>query len=187
MALDNADGRLRPGMTAEVDLSAGSQREVLLVAAEAVIRTGTRSVVIVSGDDGRFAPTEVELGASYGDRIEITAGLQEGQSVVASAQFLIDSEASLSGVLARLSERGASMEEGSHVSTGSVVSLNDTGVTIAHEPVPSLNWPSMTMHFDWGADGAEESLRPGDEVDFRFSEGGAGYVIEEIVPQGDRP
>lgn len=187
VALDNADGRLRPGMTAEVDLSAGSQREVLLVAAEAVIRTGTRSVVIVSGDDGRFAPTEVELGASYGDKIEITAGLQEGQSVVASGQFLIDSEASLSGVLARLSERGASMEEGSHVSTGSVVSLNDTGVTIAHEPVPSLNWPSMTMHFDWGADGAEESLRPGDEVDFRFSEGGAGYVIEEIVPQGDRP
>ncbi len=188
VALENADGRLRPGMTAEVDLSAGSQREVLLVAAEAVIRTGTRSVVIVSGDgDGRFTPTEVRLGQSYGDRVEITAGLQEGQSVVSSGQFLIDSEASLSGVMARLSQGGASADEGTHVSTGSVVSLNDAGVTIAHEPVPSLNWPSMTMHFDWGADGAEEALEPGDEIDFRFSEGGAGYVIEEITPKGDRP
>lgn len=188
VALENADGRLRPGMTAEVELSAGEPREALLVPAESVIRTGRRSVVIVvDAESGGYAPTEVAIGASHGDRIEIVEGLSEGQRVVASGQFLIDSEASLTGVLARLDGAMAAGAPGVHISSGRVTGIDDAGVTIAHEPVPSLDWPSMTMHFDWGADGARPSLQPGDDVDFRFSEGGAGYVIEEITPKGDHP
>ena len=100
IALDNRRARLRPGMTASVRLQQQA-RPGLVIPAEAVIRTGARSVVIVANEDGSFAPFEVILGRQQGDRIEIRGGLAEGQRVVASGQFLIDSEANLSGLLAR--------------------------------------------------------------------------------------
>lgn len=188
IALPNPGGRLRPGMTAEVDLSGGEAREVLVAPAEAVIRTGRRSVVIVASNEvGRFMPVEVELGGAFGDDVEIVSGLDAGQRVVASGQFLIDSEASLTGVLARL--RSASgppaSSGGSFTSVGRVTGADATGVTLAHEPVPELNWPGMTMRFGWGAAGPVAGIEPGDEVDFRFREGGAGYELETITPRGE--
>jgi len=68
-----------------------------------VIRTGTRSVVLIADESSRFTPVLVRLGAEVGDRIEVLDGLRDGQQVVASGQFLIDSEASLRGALDRLS------------------------------------------------------------------------------------
>jgi len=100
--LDNPGGRLRPGMFAQVKLDHGQPTPVLYVASEAVIRTGTRAVVIVAGEQNRFMPTEVETGADVDGKTVIVKGLTQGQTVVASGQFLIDSEASLKGVLARL-------------------------------------------------------------------------------------
>jgi len=100
--LANREGRLKPGMFAQVRLDVGRQASVLYVATEAVIRTGTRAVVIVANDRGQFVPTEVRVGADFNGNTVILDGLQEGQQAVASGQFLIDSEASLKGVLARL-------------------------------------------------------------------------------------
>jgi len=97
--LPNKGGRLRPGMFATVHFT-GAETSALFVPAEAVIRTGTRALVMTAGDGGRFQPVEVRTGRENGDRIEILAGLTEGQKVVASGQFLLDSEASLSGVKA---------------------------------------------------------------------------------------
>jgi len=97
--LPNRNGRLRPGMFATVHFS-GAQTPVLFVPSEAVIRTGTRALVMVAGDGGRFQPVEVRIGHENGDRIEILSGLTEGQKIVASGQFLLDSEASLNGVKA---------------------------------------------------------------------------------------
>jgi Cu(I)/Ag(I) efflux system membrane fusion protein len=102
----NPAGRLRPGMFAQVRFDAGDTKPVLSVSSEAVIRTGTRSVVIVAGANGRFIPTEVRTGGDVGGRTIILAGLTEGEKVVASGQFLIDSEASLKGVLTRLGGAG---------------------------------------------------------------------------------
>jgi Cu(I)/Ag(I) efflux system membrane fusion protein len=107
--LANRSGRLKPGMFAQVNLETGSRTPTLYVPSEAVIHTGRRSVVIVAGDHGRFVPTEVRTGADVGDKTVVLEGLNEGESVVASGQFLIDSEASLRGVLARL---GAAREPG---------------------------------------------------------------------------
>jgi Cu(I)/Ag(I) efflux system membrane fusion protein len=101
--LDNPDGRLRPGMFAQVRLDNAERTPVLYVASEAVIRTGARAVVIVAGERSRFIPTQVQAGADVDGKTIIIKGLAEGQTVVASGQFLIDSEASLKGVLARLS------------------------------------------------------------------------------------
>jgi len=100
--LPNPDGRLRPGMFAQVRLDTGAQTPVLYVASEAIIHTGTRAIVIAAGEPGRFIPTEVQVGADLNGKTVILEGLTEGQRVVASGQFLIDSEASLKGVLARL-------------------------------------------------------------------------------------
>ncbi len=97
--LSNKGGRLRPGMFATVHLG-GAQTSVLFVPSEAVIRTGTRTLVMTAADGGRFQPVEVRIGRENGDRTEILAGLNEGQKVVASGQFLLDSEASLNGVKA---------------------------------------------------------------------------------------
>ncbi|HXU99472.1 MAG TPA: efflux RND transporter periplasmic adaptor subunit [Caulobacteraceae bacterium] len=98
--LPNRDGRLRPGMFATVHLT-GAPDSALFVPSEAVIRTGVRALVMLAGDGGRFQPVEVRLGREDGDRTEILAGLVEGQKVVASGQFLIDSEASLAGLQVR--------------------------------------------------------------------------------------
>ena len=91
--------RLRPGMFASVTL-ATSDRTVLLVPSEAVIRTGTRILVMRARTGGRYQPTEISIGSEGGGMTEVLAGLAEGDKVVASGQFLLDSEASLSGIVA---------------------------------------------------------------------------------------
>jgi Cu(I)/Ag(I) efflux system membrane fusion protein len=95
--LINRLGRLRPGQTAQVTLIAGSSLDGLAVPTEAVIRTGKRALVMLA-EQGGFRPVEVTLGQEVGDRTVITSGLTEGQEVVASGQFLLDSEASLRGL-----------------------------------------------------------------------------------------
>lgn len=100
VVLANSKGILKTGMFANASL-AGSRRKVISIPSEAVISTGTRTVVIIK-EGQRFRPAEVRLGAEKNGRSEILQGLAVGEEVVASGQFLIDSEASLNGVLARL-------------------------------------------------------------------------------------
>lgn len=95
--LPNRDGALRPGQSAQVSISAASQQSSLSVPTEAVIRTGKRSMVMLA-EQGSFRPVEVKLGGEVADRTIIVDGLAEGQWVVASGQFLLDSEASLRGL-----------------------------------------------------------------------------------------
>ncbi|UNM22457.1 efflux RND transporter periplasmic adaptor subunit [Pseudomonas sp. ArH3a] len=97
--LPNADGSLRPGMTAQVRLAQTSGQAVLQVPSEALIRTGKRVLVMLAEEGGHFRPLEVEVGAENQDQTVIRSGLQEGQQVVASGQFLLDSEASLRGLV----------------------------------------------------------------------------------------
>lgn len=98
--LPNPQGQLRPGLTAYVKLASGSNEPVLHVPSEAVIRTGKRSLVMLAEPEGRYRPVEVRLGQEGNGRIAILHGLEEGQQVVASGQFLLDSEASLRGIVA---------------------------------------------------------------------------------------
>ena len=99
----NPQRQLVPGMFATVSLRPAAQHEALLVPTEAVIATGTRSVVMLAQGDGKFTPVEVETGTEANGQTEIRKGLQAGQKVVVSGQFLIDSEANLRAGAARLS------------------------------------------------------------------------------------
>ncbi len=100
--LNNAGMRLVPGMTVSMSFADLRADKVLLVPSDAVIQTGTRSVVMVAEDGGRFRPVEVETGIESGGQTAIRKGLTAGQRVVVSSQFLIDSEASLKAVETRL-------------------------------------------------------------------------------------
>ena len=95
VVIDNPGQRLRPGMFATAHLEGPTQESVLTVPTEAVIKTGTRSIVILAEDATHYRPAVVRVGAEHGGRSEILEGLVPGQNIVASGQFLIDSEANL--------------------------------------------------------------------------------------------
>jgi len=98
--LANRGGRLRPGMFGRV-VFGGATTLALLVPSEAVIRTGQRDIVMLALPEGRYQPAQVRIGRESGGRTEILAGLRAGEKIIASGQYLIDSEASLTGVEAR--------------------------------------------------------------------------------------
>jgi Cu(I)/Ag(I) efflux system membrane fusion protein len=102
VVVKNPHQHLRPGMFAAAHFQSMTQERSLTVPSEAVIKTGMRSFVIVADDDTHFRPTRVRVGAEQGGRSEILEGLTLGQNVVASGQFLIDSEANLRGAFDNL-------------------------------------------------------------------------------------
>jgi Cu(I)/Ag(I) efflux system membrane fusion protein len=102
IVIQNPDRTLRPGMFATTHLRGTPLDEVLTVPSEAILKTGTRSIVIVADDDTHFRPVRVQVGAESGDRSQILEGLRVGQIVIASGQFLIDSEANLRGAFEHL-------------------------------------------------------------------------------------
>jgi membrane fusion protein, copper/silver efflux system len=102
VVVPNPDGRLAAGAFAEVELDSPDDAERVWIPSEALIQTGHESRVIVKQADGSFRPVRVATGRQVDERTEIVAGLVGGEAVVVSGQFLIDSEASLSGALSRL-------------------------------------------------------------------------------------
>ena len=102
VALDNLGSRLSPGMWVTLNFTAPAREPQLVVPNEAVIVTGERSVVIVACEGGSFNLVNVTTGVEQDGQTPILSGLQEGQSIVLSGQFLIDSEASLTATMNRL-------------------------------------------------------------------------------------
>lgn len=109
LEVPNRDGRLRAGMYATVTFTPTTARDVLAVPSQAVLRTGERLVAVVDLGAGRFAPRDVELGVEGEGWAQVLSGLAEGERVVTSAQFLIDSESKLRQAVERLAaeRRGA--------------------------------------------------------------------------------
>jgi Cu(I)/Ag(I) efflux system membrane fusion protein len=105
--LPNPDHSLHPDMYAEAEIDTGTGRPVLAVPESAVIDSGDRQVVIVDKGDGRFEPRPVRLGRRGAGYAEIRDGVKDGESVVTSANFLIDAESNLKAALKGLSDVGA--------------------------------------------------------------------------------
>jgi membrane fusion protein, copper/silver efflux system len=192
--VDNRAGKLTPGMLLRIQV-AGAATERLVVPAEAVIQTGTRAVVIVRKDGGAFEPREVKLGAELGDELEVVQGLREGEQVVASGQFMVDSEARLRSVLGSMtaatapassaSPAAAARASATYVGQGKVESVEPDGLTISHEPIPALKWPPMTMGFGKPDPKAFPDVKAGDTVQFEFKEGGSmGYELTAVRRTG---
>lgn len=94
----NTSGLLKPGMYTTVRLSSPTH-EALTVPSSAVVHTGERSVVFIDVGSGRLAPRDITVGRSAGDLTEVLAGVEPGQRVVTSAQFLVSSESNLAEVM----------------------------------------------------------------------------------------
>ena len=189
--LPNPAGKLRPGMFATVSFDSDA-RPALLLPSEAVIRTGPRAIVMLAGENGRYQAVEVKIGREAGGQSEVLAGLSPGQKVVASGQFLIDSEASLAGLNVRLlpapgpamsAMAPAAAKPALAQASGRVEQVTQDSITLSHGPVPAIGWPAMTMAFR--ADPMLlRGLKPGDQVSFAFDQPPAGPTVRLIAKTG---
>ena len=193
--VDNRGGKLVPGILLRLKV-AGPTSSRLVVPSEAIIRTGTRAVAIVRKDSGSFEPREVKLGADLGEQLEVLEGLAEGEQVVASGQFLVDSEARLRSVLGTMlsSSPGAAAPSASGAigaaattffADGKVESVGADRITLSHGPIPALKWPDMTMDFGKASAQAFPEVKPGDTVRFEFKKGGPlTYELVSVQRKG---
>jgi membrane fusion protein, copper/silver efflux system len=185
--LANPRGELKPGMFVTVNFAPAARKEALLVPSEAVIQTGKHTVVIVAQGDGKFAPVDVETGLESNGETEIRKGLDAGQKVVLSGQFLIDSEASLRGTLSRMGgtpqeEKPAAAAAATYKGSGKVEAIGKDEVTLSHEPMPALQWPAMTMGFKADPNVVPKDLKVGDAVSFELRKRADGsYEIASIT------
>lgn len=106
LEFDNKDLRLKPNMFADVTIHASPRKNVVMVPSEAIVRSGLREQVFVVRAPGKFEPRPVEIGLSGGGFTEIRSGISDGDKVVVSAQFLIDSESKLREAAAKMREPG---------------------------------------------------------------------------------
>src|SRR3954462_6787316 len=168
----NPGGELKPGMFATVNFTPATRKEALLGPTEAGIQTGKRIVVVVAQGEGKFAPVDVEIGIESNGQTEIRKGLEAGQKVVVSGQFLIDSESSLRATATRMGEPkpgGADPLAGStHKGTAKVEKIDKGEVILSHGPIPSLQGPPMTMGFKPPPSGLPKDIAVGDTVSFEF-------------------
>jgi len=188
-----------------VRLEAEQPTSRLMVPTEAVITTGKRSMVLVSSPDSSMRPVVVTTGREIGDSTEILTGLTEGQKVVASGQFLVDSEAHLKSVLPKYEDANvaARREETStpmpapaantspvaavadapvYHGTGVVEKATPQAITFSHKPIPALQWGAMTMGFNRPRPDAFKEITVGQQVEFSFRPAGDGYVLESVTP-----
>ena len=155
---ENPDQRLKPNMFSRLTIHSKFNADTLFVKREAIIRNGQMERVVKALGDGKFQSVAVKTGSESGDFIEIIKGLNEGDRVVTSAQFLIDSESSLSASFERMQEPMA--QEKTMMATaeppknkvwidGEVTNVmaGHSMLTISHPAVTDWGWPAMVMDF----------------------------------------
>jgi len=123
LVFDNAEFLLKPELFADVTIYAGKQADAVVIPSEAVIRSGAKTQVFVVRGAGKFEPREITVGLLSNNEIAVLDGLKEGEEVVTSAQFLIDSESKLREATAKMMEPSTPqqpepsrliMEQGAH-------------------------------------------------------------------------
>jgi Cu(I)/Ag(I) efflux system membrane fusion protein len=102
IVFDNADLLLRPGMFTEVSILSDTRDKSVVVPSESVVRSGGKPQVFVVREPGKFEPRKVTLGIESDGQIEVISGVNEGEEVVTSAQFLVDSESKLREATAKM-------------------------------------------------------------------------------------
>lgn len=192
LRFDNPGELLKPNMFAKVSIYGGAKKNLITIPSEALIRTGKEQRVIIALGEGRFVPRDVVAGIESSGYVEIKKGLKVGEQVVISGQFLIDSEASLKASLMRMIDTSEKEDMSSEMKMQDDASMimgegvikkvmsSENKLNMSHEPIPAINWPSMTMDFNY-KDGVDVSaLKNGDAVQFHLEKGDDGYVITSI-------
>jgi Cu(I)/Ag(I) efflux system membrane fusion protein len=186
LRFDNPAERLKPNMYARVSIYGRLKPNALTIPREALIPAPGYDRVVVALGDGRFRVHEVMTGLESGEFIEVLAGIAEGDRIVTSAQFLIDSESSIAGSLQRLGPLDEVPQQralGRVFASGRVEGLDAERrrLRVSHGPIDALGWPSMTMEFDLRPDVSLEGIEPGQSVHFSLVQEQAGeYVMEQV-------
>ena len=187
LELSNADGKLRPGMFAQVALAIKNNRQAVpTVPDSAVIYSGRRELVLVDLGAGKFEPRVVKLGRQSDDQIEILEGVAEGEKVVVSANFLIDAESNLKAAIAGFSGQSApaptANKKATHRGVGILDAIDAGKVTITHSAIAELGWPAMSMNFNLAHTDLIKGIKPGEEIDFEFIERQPGeWEVTKII------
>lgn len=146
----NHNNQLKPNMFANITLTPTTDKPVLTVPTQAIIRSGDMTRVVLAEGNGKYRSTKINIGREANDRVEVLAGLTTADRIVTSAQFMLDSESSKSADLSRIN--GVDNVDQHPIVTwakGKITAINsDQGIlTINHQPVSAWNWPAMTMAF----------------------------------------
>ncbi len=188
LKFDNPGERLKPNMYGRVTIFGKSHPGALSIPREALIRgEGTGRVVVALGD-GKYTVQEVMTGIESGDWVEIISGLDSGDEVVTSAQFLIDSEASLIGSIRRLDQNPES-DTGSRTFFASgiieAIDIETRHLRVRHGPIEELGWAAMTM--DFGALPAVkiETLHIGQSIHFELGQSDVGDYQINVIHHAD--
>lgn len=174
LKFDNPDHKLKPNMFAQVTIMPKAKEAKLVVPREAVIRTGTQDRVVLAFDNGQFKSVAVTLGQVSADEVEIVSGVLVGDTVVTSAQFLIDSESSKTSDFLRM--EAISEYQSARVS-GVVNGIDATTrlINISRGPIEKWGRAAATMDFVLSPRLDMTQLQVGTSIEFTFE------VQEELV------
>ncbi|WP_163577038.1 efflux RND transporter periplasmic adaptor subunit [Halomonas faecis] len=194
MRFSNEDMALKPGMFAQLTVLSESDGESLQIPRESLIRTGDQARVVLALGDGKFKSIEVNLGRVGWEKVEVISGLEEGERIVTSAQFLLDSESSRTSDFRRMEHSyEASGDNDSHEETVWVaasienVMPNHRMVTLAHDAIEAWQWPAMNMDFSVDESIEMESLKSGMDIHVEIGEVGEGEYHVMAVHVEARP
>ena len=148
----NEEGEFKPNMFAQIAIHTTGDEQALLIPKEALIRTGNQDRVVLALGEGSFKSVAVSVGRYDSESVEILEGVRDGEKVVSSAQFLLDSESSKSSDFKRMNsdvdEADASMPSSVWVQASIESMMADHKMlTLAHEAILEWEWPEMTMDF----------------------------------------
>ncbi|MRX27530.1 efflux RND transporter periplasmic adaptor subunit [Kangiella sp. HZ709] len=143
----NQDKSLKPNMYAKIKINSQQTGDVLSIPREAVIRTGYQDKVVLALGDGRFKSIEVTTGFQNQEFVEIKEGLKEGEEVVVSAQFLIDSESSKTSDFKRMESAESQPNSVWVGATINEINPSQRSINVDHEAIDEWKWPMMTMDF----------------------------------------
>lgn len=189
LAFANLDGTLMPQMYASVDIATPQSIAQLLVPSSAVIRTGHGARVVRALGDGRFDVRTVRIGHSAGGQTAILEGLELGDEVVISGQFLLDSEANIDAEAQRMSALEEPVRKArAGMAEGVVVDLDKASrnILLQHgdfSPMgdDGMTMPAMTMPFLVDEPVDLSAVQPGDRVHVVVEDRGAGvYAVTQI-------
>ena len=148
----NANRYFKPNMFAQITIHTRDNESALLIPKEALIRTGNQDRVVLALGEGSFKSVAVSVGRYDNEHVEILSGLNVGERVVSSAQFLLDSESSKSSDFTRMNSGISSSEPvlSNKVWVSAEIQskmAEHNRLTLVHEAIPVWDWPAMTMDF----------------------------------------
>lgn len=146
LKVHNPDHLLKPNMYTNIELQPKLAQETLLIPTEALIRTGHNNRVVLALGEGKFKSIKVNIGLSNQSHTQILKGLELGDKVVTSAQFLLDSESNISSDLMRYSTDQYTEKLWTKATVNRVFSQHSL-INVSHQAIPAWNWPAMTMDF----------------------------------------